>query len=64
MKIRLISAALLLVAAQAQAANLGSSSADGISATVGVVSLSVLSSLESTNYYTLQAQDDAAACVA
>lgn len=38
--------------------------ADAISATVGLISLSFMSTLESTNYYSQNQQDDAATFVA
>lgn len=64
MKRFLLASALILAAGQSQAGGYGSAPSDGISATVGLASLSLMSSLESTNYYSQQAQDDAASFVA
>lgn len=45
-------------------ANAASGPSDGIMASVGLISISLMSTLESTNYYSQNAQDDAASYIA
>lgn len=59
---RIIIAAML--SAFSLTVNAASRSSDGIMATVGLASISVMSTLESTNYYSQNTQDDAASYIA